>query len=82
MWFVYVLSSKKDRQLYIGSTEDLDRSMAEHASGFFDETADRQPLTCELYIGLPGKKQAKAVEAYFKTPAGNTMLRKRLMQQK
>lgn len=32
-WYVYVLRSEKDREFYIGSTNDLDRRFAEHQSG-------------------------------------------------
>jgi predicted GIY-YIG superfamily endonuclease len=33
MWFVYILSSKNDGKLYVGSTNDLKRRLEEHRQG-------------------------------------------------
>lgn len=82
MWFVYVLQSIKKKTLYIGSTPDLDRAMAEHGSGMMDETADMLPLKCDLYIALASKKQAQAFEKYLKTPAGTKMLKEKMLGMK
>ena len=80
MWYLYVLRNRKKKTLFIGSTKDLDQSMAEHACGMYDETADAHPLTCELYIGLETKKQAESLEKYLRTPAGKALLQQRFLK--
>lgn len=80
MWFVYVLRGVKDGFVHVGTTDDLDRSMAEHASGSVKGTAGRGSLRCELYIALPTRKKAEGLAKYFRTPAGKAVLLKRLVQ--
>lgn len=82
MWFVYVLQSIKKKTLFIGSTDDIDRAMAEHGTGLVDETVSMLPMKCDLYIALPSKKQAQAFEKYLKTPAGTKMLKEKMLGMK
>ena len=49
MYYVYVLVSEKDKQLYIGSTPNLRRRLAEHAAGRSQSTAPRRPFTLVYY---------------------------------
>ncbi len=44
MYFVYVLRSLKDFKRYIGFTDDLNRRISEHNSGFVKSTKNRRPL--------------------------------------
>ena len=40
MWHVYVLSSKSDEKLYVGSTNDLKRTLEEHRQGRCESAAE------------------------------------------
>ena len=46
MYFVYILYSEKDTNLYVGCTSDLDERIKRHNSGQVLATKDRQPLVC------------------------------------
>jgi len=54
MFYLYVLKSKKDGNLYIGSTNDLRRRLSEHNAGYSRSTKSRRPFELRYY------------EAYFK----------------
>jgi predicted GIY-YIG superfamily endonuclease len=79
MWFVYILRSLRDENLYIGSTNDLQRRLIEHNSGNVDSTKHRTPFTLEAYIALKDKTKAIELEQYFKTGSGKAILRKRIL---
>ena len=72
---VYVLQSLKDRDLYIGFTEDLEQRLKQHNLGQNISTAPRRPfrlIFCEYYLD---KGDALRREAYFKTTAGKRTIR-------
>jgi putative endonuclease len=43
MFYVYILKSEKDRSLYIGKTNDVERRLAEHNSGHTSATKSKRP---------------------------------------
>ena len=49
MHFVYALCSSKDKNLYIGRTDNLRRRLAEHNSGKSFATAPRRPFKLVYY---------------------------------
>ena len=52
MYFVYLLKSKKDSNLYLGSTNNLEKRLREHNSGQVFSTKNRVPfevIYCEIY---------------------------------
>ena len=49
MFYVYILVSKKDRKLYVGYTEDLQRRMKEHNKGRSFATKPRRPFILVYY---------------------------------
>lgn len=79
MWYVYVLRSGKDGNLYIGFTNDLKRRFSEHQQGKNISTAKRLPLSLETYIAVPTKAQALELEQYLKTGSGSAVLKKRIL---
>ena len=79
MWFVYILKSLKDKNLYVGSTNDIERRLAEHNSGKVDSTKHRVPLILEAYIAVKNKDKAIELEQYFKTGSGKAILQKRIL---
>lgn len=44
MWFVYILYSQKDGNLYVGCTENLDDRVKRHNKGMVESTKNRGPL--------------------------------------
>jgi predicted GIY-YIG superfamily endonuclease len=79
MWYVYILSSKKDGKLYVGSTNDLKRRLKEHHGGLCEATSPHRPLELEAYIAVKKELIARSLEKYFKTGSGIATLRKRIL---
>ena len=66
MYTFYVLQSKKDGKLYLGSTKNFKRRFSEHCSGLVTSTRDRRPFEPVYKEEWPTKKEATARERYFK----------------
>jgi putative endonuclease len=79
MWYVYILRSTIDKNLYVGSTNNIRRRLTEHNSGKVDSTKDRIPFSLEAYIAVKDKARAIELEQYFKTGSGRAMLQKRIL---
>jgi len=79
MWYVYVLRSSRDNNLYVGSTNNIDRRLDEHNSGKVDSTKSRIPLNLEAYIAVRNKSIAIELEQYLKTGSGRALLQKRIL---
>jgi putative endonuclease len=79
MWYVYILRSMIDNNLYIGSTNNIRRRLSEHNSGKVDSTKSRMPFSLEAYIAVKDKAKAIELEQYFKTGSGRALLQKRIL---
>ena len=79
MWYVYILRSKQDGRLYVGSTNNLKRRLRKHESGGCASTAHRRPLELEAYIAVKHRSIARSLEDYFKSGSGIATLRKRIL---
>ncbi len=79
MWYVYILRSKTEGKLYIGSTTDLARRLREHHNGECNSTKHRRPLELEAYIAVKEQATARNLEKYFKSGSGIATLRKRIL---
>jgi len=76
MYFVYILQSQKDGNLYIGCTNNLKRRLELHNSGKVFSTKSRRPLFliyCEVYHN---EKDAFAREKFLKSGWGKNYIRK------
>ncbi|OGI94274.1 hypothetical protein A3A03_01485 [Candidatus Nomurabacteria bacterium RIFCSPLOWO2_01_FULL_40_18] len=49
MFYVYILKSSRDDNLYIGSTNDLRRRLSEHNDGKVRSTKARRPFVLRYY---------------------------------
>ena len=58
MYYVYVLRSLHDDDLYIGSTPNLRRRLSEHNSGKAAATAPRRPFALLYYEAYSAKEDA------------------------
>ena len=66
MFFVYVLKSKKDKNLYIGYTNDLKRRFEEHNQGKSKSTKSRVPFVLLYYEAYSSERDAKKREKNLK----------------
>ncbi|MBP9749879.1 MAG: GIY-YIG nuclease family protein [Candidatus Pacebacteria bacterium] len=66
MFYVYVLISTRDGELYIGSTNDLKKRFREHNSGKVPSTKTRTPFHLLYYEAYSAEVDARKREARLK----------------
>ena len=66
MFYIYILKSKKDNNCYIGSTNDLERRIAEHNSGLVFSTKSRLPFELVYYEAYRLESDARSREKSLK----------------
>jgi len=77
-YYVYILQSKKDGNLYIGFTPDLRLRLKKHSEGKVSSTKYRRPLELIYYEAYKNKSIAQNRERQLKKGKAHTALRKRL----
>jgi putative endonuclease len=70
MFYVYILKSTKDSDLYIGFTSDLKRRIIEHAKGMSPATKYRRPFDLAYYEAYSSQADAEEREKRLKTSSG------------
>ena len=79
MFFVYILKSKKDRNLYTGSTNDLKKRFMQHNNGLVFSTKSRRPLELIYYESYKSEIDARKREKNLKLRSrGLVQLKKRI----
>ena len=79
MFYVYVLKSKKDSSLYIGSTNDLQKRFKEHNQKLVDSTKFKIPFNLVYYEAYVSENDARIRESKLKRFSGSyTHLKKRI----
>jgi len=78
MFYVYLISSVKDKNWYTGYTQDLQKRILEHNQGRNFATRNRGPFKLIYYEVCINEKDARAREKYLKTGMGKKYLRNRL----
>lgn len=66
MFYVYLLKSQKDNNLYIGSTNNLKRRFEEHNKGFVQSTKSRLPLDMIYFEAYKSESDARKREQNLK----------------
>ncbi|OGN27876.1 MAG: hypothetical protein A2941_00835 [Candidatus Yanofskybacteria bacterium RIFCSPLOWO2_01_FULL_49_17] len=80
MYYVYIIRSKKNGQLYIGQTEDLRRRFIEHNQGLNKSTKSYSPYELIYYEAYKSARDAIARERQLKHfKQGYTRLKERLV---
>lgn len=75
-YYVYVLESQKDGNLYIGVTDNMDRRVLEHNQGKSKSTRPRRPFKLIYFETFDDKSLAYKQEWRFKnTSEGNIEMR-------
>lgn len=78
MYYVYVLQSLKDKELYIGFTADLRSRVLRHNKGLVISTKSRIPFVLAYYEAYKDKKDATKREYFLKTHQQRELLRERI----
>ena len=78
MYFVYVLRSSKDNNLYIGCTSDIDNRLNYHNKGKVKSTKNRRPLTLIYSEKYDNIYEAFKIERFYKTAKGKRELRRKM----
>lgn len=66
MYYLYVLKSRKDDHLYVGSTNNLRRRLLEHNSGKVPSTISRRPFEIRYYEAYASEVDARKRESSLK----------------
>ncbi|MCQ9205486.1 MAG: GIY-YIG nuclease family protein [Omnitrophica bacterium] len=74
MFFVYVLRSKVDNKLYIGSTSNITKRLKSHNRGRVLSTKSRRPLELIYHESYQRKNEAVGRELFLKSGAGHQFL--------
>ena len=75
MYYIYILFSFKDRQLYTGYTDNLQKRVIKHQKNLVRATRNRQPLKLIYYECYLDRIDAKRREVYFKGGKGKGELK-------
>jgi len=78
MYYVYVLQSLKDKQFYVGYTDDLNNRLKAHSEGRVVSTRNRRPLKLVYYEACLNQQDATKREKYLKTAWGKRYIKNRL----
>lgn len=79
MFYTYILRSKKDKQLYIGSTGDLKKRFREHNTNKVLSTKSRTPFELVYYEAYRSEKDCRNREHNLKLRANAlSQLKKRI----
>lgn len=78
MFYTYILQSKIHKRLYVGSTSDLLKRIAEHNRGGVDSTKPYKPWQLIYYEAHLTKTLARKAELFYKTGQGRRQIKKKL----
>lgn len=79
-YYVYFLESLKNKNLYIGYTNDLNRRIKEHNRGLVFSTKPFLLWRIIFFEAYRNEKDAKRREAYLKTSQGSRLLKRMLKE--
>jgi putative endonuclease len=73
VYYLYILESEKDGNLYTGISADVRRRLAEHNGGRVRSTKPRRPFRLLYTETFSSRSEAFVRETYFKTPEGGAL---------
>ena len=77
-FYIYVLKSETDGNLYTGYTSDLLKRLKEHNDGEVKSTKNRRPLELIYFEGCINQQDATHREKYLKSSYGKRYIKNRL----
>ena len=75
MYIVYILRSKSKPFQYVGMTNNLERRLNEHNSGYSTTTKKYLPLELIYKENQPDRISARNREKYFKSGSGREFIK-------
>jgi len=78
MYYVYVLLSLRDKELYTGFATNIEKRLYKHNGGLVKATKGRRPLKLIYYEACLDKRDALHREKYLKTSWGKRYIKGRL----
>ncbi|GBE16524.1 GIY-YIG nuclease superfamily protein [bacterium BMS3Abin15] len=78
MYYVYVLKSLKDKQIYVGHCNNLKGRIRDHNLGLVKSTKPRRPLKLIYYEACNLLEDAAKREKALKSGFGRAYLKRRL----
>ncbi|MBU4445477.1 MAG: GIY-YIG nuclease family protein [Candidatus Marinimicrobia bacterium] len=78
MYYVYVLKSLIDNNLYVGYTKEIENRLNEHNNGKVFYTKNRRPFQLIYYEACVNQQDATHREKYLKTSWGKRYLKSRM----
>ncbi len=82
MYFLYILQSEKNSRYYIGSTNDLERRLAEHNSGKTKSLKYLRPLKIVFQKEYTNEIDARRMELKLKNFKNRHIIEKIVLEQK
>lgn len=79
-FYVYVIQSEKNNELYVGYTKDLRKRLEEHNCGQNFSTKPYLPWQLIHYEAYLNEDDAKRREKYLKTSQGSRLLKRMLKE--
>ena len=80
MYYIYILFSEKDKQLYTGFSPDLKSRLKAYINGFVKATKHRRPLKLVYYESYVNELDARRREKYLKGGNGRGELKIQLKE--
>ncbi|HDZ85571.1 MAG TPA: GIY-YIG nuclease family protein [Candidatus Moranbacteria bacterium] len=80
MFYIYILESTKNKNLYIGYTNNLRKRIREHNQGLNKSTKPYIPWKLIYYEACLNKEDAERRENYLKTSQGQRLTKRRLKE--
>ncbi|MBI3495238.1 GIY-YIG nuclease family protein, partial [Candidatus Berkelbacteria bacterium] len=78
MFYTYVLQSEKNKRNYYGSTDNLDRRLAEHNRGHTPATRFIRPLKVVYFETFKTLSESRKRELFFKSGQGREFIKQQL----
>ena len=78
MYYIYVIQSLKDKNLYTGYTTNIQKRILEHNQGKVFATKTKIPFKLLYFEGCLNMKDARAREKYLKSGMGKRYIKNRI----
>ena len=78
MFYIYILQSLENQELYIGYTSDLRKRLGEHNQGLNFSTKRYGKWDVIYYEACKEETDARRREKYLKTTQGNRLIKRRI----
>ena len=79
MFYVYIITSKKDSSRYVGVTKNLKNRLSEHNNLETKSNKSKAPYILSWYCAFNTKIKAYDFEKYLKSSSGFAFRNKRLL---